>query len=462
VHRDRRAGAAGGGSGGLAMTGVPAFPRSVPVPSTIAIGRRRSRAAPPPQPWLLVHLAFTGFVASIPFEGLTIGVASLPRLFGWLFFALSLIQPDVCFRRPPPAVRFFGVFAAYFLLRAVLAGPVDRGTLIVRFALMMQLFVVLWAGSNLLRYRWLFLRTMKAFVVSAVLLAGFQFMGVTTAASAAGRESAFNEDPNNLGAVLSVGLVAAVGLGYGTRKASKADRWLAWIAFGAISLAVVRTASRGALVALAAGIGVLVLREGTAWVRFRNLLIVGVGLVTLVLLSTTSELARRRWELTLERGSLAGRERIYPEAFKMFLDRPLVGWGFGVNDVVLGARLGQFIPRDTHTTYLWVLTEDGLAGSIPYFIGLYLAAMSAWKARRLPVGMVPFALMATVLVVNLSLTWQYRKLYWLILAIALASSRPIEALKRPRRRRLAPARLPHEPSDRSSAAIGGEPAGVLP
>ncbi len=91
-------------------------PRAIPGPP-IAPRKRRVRAVP--RPWLLVRLTFILFVASIPFEGVrVVGVASLPRLIGWAFFFVALMQPDVCFRRPPAAFWWFVTFVAIFLVRA--------------------------------------------------------------------------------------------------------------------------------------------------------------------------------------------------------------------------------------------------------------------------------------------------------------------------------------------------------
>jgi O-antigen ligase len=137
----------------------------------------------------------------------------------------------------------------------------------------------------------------------------------------------------------------------------------------------------------------------------------------------------KRWEETIGEGRLAGRERIYPAATQMFLERPLFGWGTVQNLYVLGPRVG-LVKRDTHNLALFVLTETGLAGGIPYFIGVGLAAAAAWRARRGPLGIAPVALMACLLVVNMSITWHVRKIHWLVLGLALASPAVVEPLPR--------------------------------
>jgi O-antigen ligase len=384
----------------------------------------------------LVSVAFALFVASIPFEGISMGMGSVSvsRFAGWIFFALALLQPGVCFRRPPAAFWFFAAYVVGFVALGFLEPSVRLVEVRSRVVLLVQMLVVLWTSSNLLRYQPVFLGTLYTFVASCVALSILQLLGVTSEV-AAGRESALEQDPNTLGAVLSLGLVAAVGIAYGGGKGGRLARVAVWFFFGLIGIGVVRTGSRGAFIALAAGIGVLVLRRGSASQRFRNLLIVATGLAVLIAMAVSSDVARKRWGTTLERGSMAGREKIFPTAWAMFLERPIFGWGLEVNRFELAARLGEADQRDTHNLYLMLLTEDGLLGGLPYFVGLSLCVSAAWKARRLTYGLVPIALVSALLLVNMSLTWQYRKQHWFLLGLALASARPV-ALATSRRRSL--------------------------
>ncbi len=331
--------------------------------TTVSGGARRTDRTP----WALIRIVFALFVAAIPFEGLDLGLGSISpsRLMGWVLFALALLQPTICFRRPRAAVWCFVVFIAVFGVLGLLRGSVYLDEAKSRIFLLAQMLALTLIASNLLRYRQIFLGTLHTFVGACVLLSVLQLWGVTSAAYSGQRETAFEEDPNNVAAILALGLVAAVGVGYGRSGAGRFTQAVAWVCFGTIGLGVVRTGSRGPFVALAVGIAILVLRRGSAWIRVRNMFIVVAGLSVLIAMASSSETARQRWELTYEKGSLAGREKIYPVAWRMFLERPVLGWGVGTNLLQLGHRLGEGGERDTHNVYLWVLTEDGLIGGIP-------------------------------------------------------------------------------------------------
>ena len=63
----------------------------------------------------------------------------------------------------------------------------------------------------------------------------------------------------------------------------------------------------------------------------------------------------------------------------------------------------------------------GLLGAIPFFAGVCLCLWAAWRARQSTWGVLPLALIMTLLVANMSGNWIHWKLTWLILAFCLAS-----------------------------------------
>jgi O-antigen ligase len=376
-------------------------------------------------PSALTRIGFALFVGSIPFETvLGLEDFSLSRMIGLGFVLIALLQPGVCFRRPPVAFWFFAVYVVIYLGNVFLRGDRTEAGI----TNLVQMLVLLWLASNLLRYEKVFFWTLYTFVGACAFLSCLQALGITGAAWG-DRESALGEDPNSAGAVLVLGLVSVVSIAYGRKRAGGWAKAAPWLLFGIIALGIVRTGSRGAAVAMCIGILVLVLRPGSAWLRLRNSVIAVLGLASLLTMLLMTDVTRRRWEVAFQRETMAGREKIYPIAWKMFLEKPILGWAAGRNVRELGARMGVE-RKDTHNLYLWVLSEDGVVGGIPYFIGLALCARAAWRGRKAAYGLVPLALLSVVLVTNLSLTWQYRKLHWLVLGLALAGERPIAAARR--------------------------------
>jgi O-antigen ligase len=132
---------------------------------------------------------------------------------------------------------------------------------------------------------------------------------------------------------------------------------------------------------------------------------------------------RARFEETIEEGDVARRDRIYPTAFEMFVEKPLLGWGPISSTFELGMRLGhpEEETKNPHNLILFGLVSTGLLGSLPLFVGIAFSGLSAWKTRDGPHGILPLAMVAAVLVANMSGLWLFNKLHWLVMAYALAS-----------------------------------------
>src|SRR3989449_5052364 len=88
----------------------------------------------------------------------------------------------------------------------------------------------------------------------------------------------------------------------------------------------------------------------------------------------------------------------------MAAERPLVGWGPVNNKYELGIRLDERIHRrrDAHNLLLEVLTATGAFGAVPFLVGLGLCAAGAWQARRRAHGVLALALLAGVMLANMS------------------------------------------------------------
>ena len=127
---------------------------------------------------------------------------------------------------------------------------------------------------------------------------------------------------------------------------------------------------------------------------------------------------RNRFTATFEEGTLAGRERIYPALLVMIRERPALGWGPVENQYELERRLQDpgYIKRDAHNLVLELMTSTGVAGTIPFLIGLTLCVSSAWRARRTTRGVLPFAMLLAILTGTMSGTWIASKILWLVLA----------------------------------------------
>jgi len=375
----------------------------------------------------IIRYTFYAFVFSLPFEEAVIaGGATLPKLFGLALAGSAFLQRGLCYELPPKEFGWFGAYLVIYVLWGgfLLLTPPDvpefSGVFIDSCFRLAQLFFLFWVSYNLLRHDSIAKGALWALATSSILLSILQIVGVTSDVSKSGRVSAFDTNPNGLATVLSLGLVALVGLAYGRTRAEWKARLAFWFGAGVVAIAIVQTGSRGAVAALAGALLLFSLKGKSLAVKLKFGLIAFVGIIALFAASYHIETVRVRWEQAFYDENLAGRERIFPEAVGMILESPVIGWG-PINHLwELGSRLGLPM-RDEHNVYLWLLAETGVVGAIPFLAGLWLCMRSAWRSRQTISGILPLVMLLFVVVLSLKGTYHHRKYYWVVLAYALAA-----------------------------------------
>lgn len=378
----------------------------------------------PTLPLPIVRLGFYAFIFTFPLEtldvGLEQGVFSISSVMGYLFILVALLQPKVTFGELPRPLWYFAAYLLVFVSLGVWQKLGDSSGLTGRLSSIIQMVALFWISYNLFRHEGVVKGALLALSAGCVVLSVLQVSGGAANAVAGGRVSALSQDANGLGSMLSLGLIALLGFAYGRASQEGDIGWLSWVGFAILAAGIVLSGSRGAFVALVAGIMCLAARPGHRALQVKIWIATVFALLVLVVAAYQNDAVRVRWERTFSEGHMSGRENIMPEAWNMFIQAPIVGWGPGNHIIELGSRFGRK-PLDTHNGYLWVLTETGLMGAIPYFFALWLCLRSAWRARHGPEGSLPLALLVCVFLVNMTITWHFRKVLWLILAYSIAS-----------------------------------------
>lgn len=385
-----------------------------------------------PGPNKLTRYAFYGVVFAFPWESLDIGLGenfSLAKLVGLFFFGVALLQPKICYRLPPKA---FWVFLLYLALYALLAlgedASYDRKVFIKGFSIA-QMLVLFWLSYNVMHdervvkgFLFAFLGACLSLAVGGAFLEGI-IGGVRSGDIDGERLTILGEGSNTVGATFALGLIAILGLAYGRQERDGKTRFLAWIPFLIMAGVLIKTGSRGAMLALVIGIAFFLVKGGNLRSKIGLGLIALIGLVAFVWLTVHSD-SFKRFENTLNEGHISGRDVIYIEAARMVNEKPLMGWGPLHYRFELGNRVGWYgKERDAHNLYLKLLLEVGILGAIPFLLGVWLCFLAAWKGRNGLEGSASVSMLATLLMINMAMTWDNRKIFWIILAYALVSPR---------------------------------------
>jgi O-antigen ligase len=389
-----------------------------------AVGLPSSATTPLP----VLRYSFYAFIFAIPIETLDIGIErglfSIAHIMGYLFLGTALLQPAVSLKRLPPACGYLFLYVFVVACLAMVQQSNYTAVWVTRVTTLIQMLILFWVACNLFQYERIVKGAFLSLGISCVLLSIIQIGGGAANSIGGGRVTALFQDPNTVGSILSLGLLALLGIAYGRNSGDGKIGLLAWMAFGSLGAGIILTGSRGAILSLIVGIMGLIARRGRSTVRIKTTFVAVFAISCLAWASYESDVVRSRWERALSQGGFSGREKILPEAWKMFIEKPLIGWGPVSNYVELGRRFDS-AAADTHNLYLWVLTETGLLGGIPFFAGLWLCLRAAWRARHGIEGSLPLVLITCVLMVNMSVTWLNRKQFWLVLAYAVASEQAI-------------------------------------
>jgi O-antigen ligase len=408
----------------LLQPAAAAAPAASAGASPAPIVRMRSPVNP------LVRAALYLFVLSIPFEMPHRAIPiEIPTLFGAVFLLATLIQPSVAYRRIPGALVWFVAYLWVFGLSTLVNRTDHTMIVLLQFLGLLQVVIILWTGSNLLRDRQAMRGVLLTFAFACAVRAGMQVLGIAASAQAlwtgGARITVLGQNLNLSAIILSAGFITVLNL---------RPRLVAWPVAAMIGYAIIQTGSRGGLLCAAVGLLALLWQGRTPWMRVRSVLVGLIALGLLALGAWQSAMLRTRLEAATQEGSLAGRERIYPAAIEMISEKPLLGWGPTENQYEIGKRIGEAKKdrRDAHNIVLELMSATGILGTIPFLVGLALCIGSAWRARRGAFHMLPFALLATVLMGSLSGTWISSKVLWLAFAIALASGAVVKELERQR------------------------------
>ena len=375
-----------------------------------------------------VRWALCAFVASIPFEMPHRAIpVEIPTLVGCVFLLVTLFDRRSAYGRIPAPLIWFTLYLWVFAVAALVNRATHQLEVLRLFLEMLLLLLLFWTAANLMRDDATRRSALRVFAIACGLRAGLQLLGIATTArevwTGGARVTALGQNANLSALILSAGLLAALELG-GSREGSR--RWPAavrWSLVVLIAVAIVQTGSRGGLLALAVGLLTFLARAPTPWARLRNAMAAVALMAFLGVAAYRSEVMRNRLEEAATTGNFAQRERIYPALLVMFRERPFLGWGPIENQFELERRLRE--PgrehRDAHNLVLELLTTTGVVGIMPFLAGLVLCVRSAWRARRTARGVLPLAMVASMLVGVMSGTWIASKILWFTLAHAFAA-----------------------------------------
>jgi len=282
-----------------------------------------------------------------------------------------------------------------------------------------QLFLVLWITWELAPSPQRLVGLMVAYVLGAYVASFNTILLYRRQASALRRFAAGETDPNDLAMTLALALPMAWYVSMTTSRPLL--RWICRCYLPLGLLAIALTASRGGMVASLVALSIIPLSmtrlsPGRLAAAIAVLCISGAVAVTFVPEKVVQRLSTTSSEV--EDLHFGGRGRIWAAGIKAFEEQPIVGYGTsGFKRAVAKFGVGQV----AHDSFLSLVVEQGLIGLLLY---LTMLATVFFSVLNLPQLERRFALilMATMLTAMLPLTWEDKKVVWVIMALLVGLS----------------------------------------
>ena len=372
------------------------------------------------------------FILTLPFEQvLRFSGFTVTTGFGLLFFIVSITEWQTFYGRlPRELVVLFGFVGVGIVADIISYGTVDS------FAIreFSRPFLVWWlmlAAYNLtLNHR--FHRVVGSLYLASLAFACFQSLSLGASSlniyegAARGNEgrrvAVLGNDVNFAAMFIAVSVLA--GLAYGLTMAKTRLVYRVFFLLGSVTgvYAILKTGSRGGLLALVGGILSLAVTARKWRISVTYMFIVICVLLTIGVTVLNDPYLAARFRDAAERRDTSGRVEIWGQAMRVFTASPLYGFGHYMQTDALGA-IRHSGKVGTHNFFLSVLLGSGLAGLLCFLYFYVRAFRSVWSVKTQRSGRIVLAWFLATFVAALSLNMEIAKWFWLVLVLALAAGK---------------------------------------
>ncbi len=383
------------------------------------------------------------FVFSLPWERFLVlpGVAIISRVTGGLAVGLALLAVVVSgrFRR----WHNLHVFGLLFWLWAGACFLVyhsgDR--LPAKYWTYGQLLLVLWMVWELAATEARQRGLLTAYVVGGYVAALDTLLIYRQQAGAMRRFAAGGADPNDMAMVLALALPMAWYLGLTSRNTLV--RWLGrgFLPLGVLAIGL--SGSRGGMVAatvalLIVPLSMTKLTPGRMISAMVMLMAGGMLAVAYVPETTIERLATIGTEV--EGGRIGGRGKLWRAGLQAYAEHPIAGFGTGHFKSAITPILGP-AAQVAHNSFISVLVEQGIVGFTLY-LAMFWALLTAIMRLSGLHRRFALVLLVTLFITMLPLTWEDRRVVWIVMAMLLGFSQARRLPAEVPVHRAAPARAP--------------------
>ena len=389
------------------------------------------------------EVLFYGIIISLPFEFLSLKEGlSIPKLIGLIFLPVSLTNWKLFYGRLPKPIIAVLVFAGIgFIVDVCNCYYIDM-SVFNEFIRPFFLWLLLLVAYNIaLNNR--FNRIILVFFVATQILAVYQCLelgGNTKVFEAVidgeygERIAALGGDPNSICVFISIGLLYSLVRGVNLVRTNMLFRLVCFISVAVCFYAILKTGSRGGLLAIMCGvISLLFVRRGLLKQIAAGFIIICIVITMGIVVMKDSYIVARfnaekdRSEFVVGKGTdlenvnTGGRFRIWEASWALICKSPVFGYGAIMHSIELGGILGTKTGTCvTHNIFISVLLTTGISGFICFLYFCAKVFQSVWVYRTMDNGIIIFPWLVIIFVGGMTLNLEASKMFWIVTAMSLA------------------------------------------
>ncbi len=200
-----------------------------------------------------------------------------------------------------------------------------------------------------------------------------------------GRFFMLGENPNSYSTRFVIGTILTLYILISNKIKQKNKFWLVlFLPFLLIQIYI--SGSRGSIVMLILGLLLLFFNVKMTFNKkllsiFILILIIIIGSIFLPKIKNLDVSTKERLVETIKEKDTSGRTNIWGEAFELFLDKPLLGYGENGYFKEMETKYGE--ERDTHNLFLYLLCSGGLVGLLLFLVFIFSSFKLIWKNRKI-------------------------------------------------------------------------------
>ncbi len=365
----------------------------------------------------------------LPFEELTsLGGMSITKWVGLLFFFVSLADRKALYGSIPRVFIAFFLFIGIGMSIDIFSFPLELDSLneLVRPLLMVILMIVTYNLSLNKKSG----RIVTAIFLSSLACAIAELFELGTAyvrvnsevvhGATLDRVAALGGDENFMACYIALCVLAGIIYGFNIIPTRWRYRILALagavIGFGAI----IKTSSRGGMLACVVGISCIVLTRAELTKKIKYGVFVLLLLSAMGIMVMENPLFEARILSSVETMDSADRIMIWEQAVRLSIDSPVYGFGYKMYEFELGKALGHRL-KASHNLFLSVLLSSGFIG-LCFFLYFYFRSFKTiWLHKLEGVNVILFPWFMVALTAGLTLNIEITKWFWIIVAMSLGA-----------------------------------------